>query len=126
MHVGLLEPASNLTMATFNSSTVLISWSAPFTLQGVPILEYSVTIINSACSDRNNTILAAGNTTMVYYAIDPYVNNNITVTVFPINMAGKGESVFTTTNILSQPLSPTSTTVVVVVPSISQHTSMLL
>ena len=107
-------------MTIFNSSTLLISWNPPFTLEGVPILGYIITIDNTASSDKNETIQTPGNAKMLYYTIDPNVNNNITVTLFPINMAGKGESLFTTTNILSQSLSPSTT---LLVPSISKHAS---
>ena len=45
MHTaGLLESVSHLTVILINSSTVLISWSPPFTLEGIPILGYNVTI----------------------------------------------------------------------------------
>ena len=54
MHAGLLESVSNL-IVTINSTTVLISWSPPFTLEGVPILGYNVTITNTT-SGENETM----------------------------------------------------------------------
>ena len=90
-HTGLLEPVSNLTVVSINSTTVLISWSPPFTLEGVPILGYNVTITNTT-SEENETMSVEGDTTMLYYSIDhPDPDNNFTVTVVPINGAGPGE-----------------------------------
>ena len=87
----MLEPVSNLTVVPINSTTVLISWSPPFTLEGVPILGYNVTITNTT-SGENETMSVEGDTTMLYYSIDhPDPDNNFTVTVVPINGAGPGE-----------------------------------
>ena len=82
---GLLESVSNLTVVSINSTTVLISWSPPFTLEGVPILGYDIIIANSV---KNETISVEGDTTMLYYSIDdPDPDSNFTVTVVPINGA---------------------------------------
>ena len=81
---GLLESVNDLTATSFNSTTVLISWSPPFTLEGVPILGYNVT------SDESEIISVEGDTTMLYYSID-YSDNTFTVTVVPINRAGAGQ-----------------------------------
>ena len=87
---GLLEPVSNLTVDSINSTTVLISWSPPFTLEGVPILGYNVTITNTT-SGENETMSVEGDTTMLYYSIDhPDPDNSFTVTVVPINGGGPG------------------------------------
>ena len=94
-HAGLLESVSNLTVVPINSTTVLISWSPPFTLEGVPILGYNVTT-----SGENETMSVEGDTTMLYYSIDhPDPDNNFTVTVVPINGAGPGEDAVTTIEI---------------------------
>ena len=93
---GLLESVSNLAVVLINSTTFLISWSPTFTLEGVPILGYNVTITNTT-SGENETMSVEGNTTMVYYSIDhPDPGNNFTVTVIPINVVGLGESASTT------------------------------
>ena len=90
--IDLLEPVSNLTVVSINSTTVLISWSPPFTLEGVPILGYNVTITNTP-SGENETMSVEGDTTMLYYSIDhPDTDNNFTVTVVPINGAGSGQA----------------------------------
>ena len=54
-----LESVSNLTVVPINSTTVLISWSPPFTLEGVPILGYNVTITNTT-SGENETMSVKG------------------------------------------------------------------
>ena len=80
--------------SAINSTTVLISWSPPFTLEGVPILGYNVTITNTT-SGENETMSVEGDTTMLYYSIDhPDSDNNFTVAVVPINGAGPGEDAF--------------------------------
>ena len=90
--IGLLESVSNLTVVSINSTTVLISWSPPFTLEGVPILGYNATIANTT-SGENETMSVEGDTTMLYYSIDhPDPDNNFTVTVVPINGAGPGQA----------------------------------
>ena len=76
---------NDLTVVSINSTTVLISWSPPFTLEGVPILGYNVTVTNTT-SGENETMSVEGDTTMLYYSIDhPDPDNNFTVTVVPIN-----------------------------------------
>ena len=111
---GPLESVSNLTVVSINSTTVLISWSPPFTLEGVPILGYNVTITNTI-SGENETMSVEGDTTMLYYSIDhPDPDNNFTVTVVPINGAGLGSAV---TAILSQNVFPLlSSTITVRIP----------
>ena len=72
-------------MVSIDSTTVLISWSPPFTLEGVPILGYNVTITNT--TSEENEILESENTTMLNYIFsldDPDPNSNFTVTVIPI------------------------------------------
>ena len=115
--IGPLESVSNLTVVSINSTNVLISWSPPFTLEGVPILGYNVTITNTT-SGENETMSVEEDTTMLYYSIDhPDPDNNFTVTVVPINGAGPGEPSAINT-ILSQNVFPllVSSTIVVTTP----------
>ena len=88
-NTGLLESVSNLTVTLINSTTVLISWSPPFTLEGVPILGYNVTITNTT-SGENETMLVE-DTTLLYSIDHPDPENNFTVTVVPINEVGAGQ-----------------------------------
>ena len=93
LNTGLLQSVTDLTVVSINSTTVLISWSPPFTLKGVPILGYNVMITDTA-SGENETMSVEGDTTMLFYTIDhPDPDNNFTVTVVPINGAGPGENV---------------------------------
>ena len=96
IHTGLLESVSNIgvnrinfTHANVNSTAVLISWSPPFTLKGVPILGYNVTITNTT-SGENETMLVE-DTTLLYSIDHPDSENNFTVTVVPINEVGAGQ-----------------------------------
>ena len=92
---GSLVAVNDLAVVSFNSTTVLIFWSPPFTLEGVPILGYNVAITNTT-SEENETISVEGDTTMLYYSIDhPDPDNNFTVTVVPINIVGPGDNVTT-------------------------------
>ena len=86
---GLLGSVNSLTVTLINSTTVLISWSPPFTLEGVPILGYNVTITNTT-SGENETVLVE-DTTLLYSIDHPDPENNFTVTVVPINEVGAGE-----------------------------------
>ena len=69
-------------MTVINSTTIFIFWSPPFTLKGVPILRYIVTIA-STTSVVNVTV----NDTLLYYLChEPSIN----VTVVAVNGAGEG------------------------------------
>ena len=77
--IGTLESVINLNVTVINSTTVFISWSPPFTLEGVPILWYIVTIT----SGENVTV----NNTWLYY---PCHEPSVDVTVVAVNGAGDG------------------------------------
>ena len=78
---GLLKSVSDLNATIINSTTVLISWSPPFTLEGIPILGYNVTISNTTSSKKNETLQVEGDTTMLYYSIDHIVILIVTATL---------------------------------------------
>ena len=86
-----MDAVSSLTVTTINSTTVIISWSPPFTLEGVPILGYNVTITNTT-SGENETV-SVEDTTLLYSIDHPDPENNFTVTVVPLNRVGSGHSV---------------------------------
>ena len=89
MHAGLLEPVSNLSVTPVNSTTIIISWIPPITLEGVPILGYHVTINTSV--GTSDTILVKSKI-MLYHFIEHTGNTLITmVTVVPINGGGVGK-----------------------------------
>ena len=86
MHAGFLESVEDLTMTPINSTTVLISWSPPFTLDGVPILGYNVTITNR----ENESMWKWVDTGQLLYT-PSHLEDISTVTVVPINEVGAGE-----------------------------------
>ena len=92
--LGRLKPVGNLNATTINSTTVLISWSPPFTLEGIPIMGYNVTIFTSF-SGENETMSVEGDTNMLYYSIedhpDPVSKFTITVHIVSVNVLGAGE-----------------------------------
>ena len=96
---GLLGSVDNLTVLSINSTTVLISWSPPFTLEGVPILGYTVTHIHVLNSGQSETMFVDGDTTMLYYFLDS-PPNNFTITVYAINAAGSNESAVATAQLV--------------------------
>ena len=73
-------------MILLNSTTVYISWSAPFTLEGVDILGYNVCVITTGNKETN---LVIG--TVLYYPLDPDTGN-FTAIVVPFNEIGLGGS----------------------------------
>ena len=84
----MLESVSNLTVTPVNSTTVLISWSPPFTLDGVPILGYNVTFFING--EYEATLIEKG-ITMLYYSFGlSLFENDLVVTVIPFNGGGSG------------------------------------
>ena len=83
---GTLDPVSDLRVTLLNSTTVNISWSPPFTLEGVPILGYIVTVITTG---KKETFLVID--TVLYYLLDPDPGN-FTAIVVPFNQIGVGGS----------------------------------
>ncbi|CAI8038155.1 hypothetical protein GBAR_LOCUS21281, partial [Geodia barretti] len=51
---GLLEAPTDV-YYTASKESVIVSWSPPFTLEGVPILHYSVYITSQGVSEQRNT-----------------------------------------------------------------------
>ena len=51
---GLLEAPTDVHY-TASKDSVIMSWSPPFTLEGVPILHYSVYITSQGVSEQKNT-----------------------------------------------------------------------
>ena len=78
-------------MDSINATAVRISWNPPVSLEGVPILKYTVTITNATSGDD---IIETVNTTLLYhiFSIDsPDPDSEFNVTVIPINMVGAGQ-----------------------------------
>ena len=85
--IGLLDSVGDVTATYINESSVLLSWTAPYTLDNVPITGYDI-------SDDSGRIL---NTTSLSYIlsspdpINPDVCNMTNVTVSAVNGAGIGQ-----------------------------------
>ena len=52
---GLLQAPTDISVETVGVDGIIVSWSPPFTLEGVPILHYSVYITSQGVSEQRNT-----------------------------------------------------------------------
>ena len=78
---GLLDRVGELEWNLINGSSVNLSWTAPYTLDNVPITGYNI----------NNNINTT-NTSILLLATDPDVCNMTTITVSAINDVGIGQA----------------------------------
>ena len=53
--LGLLEAPTDVSVEGISLESVAVSWSHPFTLDGVPILQYSVYTTSQGVSEQFNT-----------------------------------------------------------------------
>ena len=74
-----MEAVTNLNATQKTDQRFLLSWDAPYTLLGVPILEYRVSI-----SGVNRTVPVENSTQLYIFSPD----HNFTVSVVAVNMAG--------------------------------------
>ena len=84
--LGLLASVVDLDYTFINGSSVLLTWTAPYTLDNVPITGYYILngLVNITTTTNNTNItLSATNP-------DPCILNNVSVS--PINDAGIGSS----------------------------------
>ena len=82
----MLDPVTDITLSSINSTTVLISWSPPFTLEGVPILGYNVTITNTVTGENIQNF----STDVPSVQYSPAQNDDYLITIVAINKAGSG------------------------------------
>ena len=82
-HPGLLDSVGELEWNFINGSSVNLSWTAPYTLDNVPITGYN---INNNINTTNTT------TSITLSATDPDVCNMTTITVSAINDVGIGQA----------------------------------
>ena len=86
LDAGLLAPVKDLTATVLNGSSVLLMWSAPYTLDNVPITGYNI-------NDDQGTFLDTVNTTeYILTSSNDDPCNVTTVYVSGINGAGIGDS----------------------------------
>ena len=81
--IGPLASVGNLNYTYITGSSVLLTWTAPYTLDNVQITGYHV--------DNGFNNITTNNTSIVLSATDPDVCNITTITISPINGAGIGE-----------------------------------
>ena len=83
--LGLLDSVVDLNYTFINGSSVLLTWTAPYTLDNVPITGYYIVIglFNITTTNNKSIILSATNP-------DPCILNNVSVS--PINDVGIGSS----------------------------------
>ena len=82
--IGPLASVGNLNYTYITGSSVLLTWTAPYTLDNVPITGYHV-------DDGVNNI-TTNNTSTALSATDPDVCNITVITISPINGAGIGQT----------------------------------
>uniref|UniRef100_A0A1X7TP38 Fibronectin type-III domain-containing protein n=1 Tax=Amphimedon queenslandica TaxID=400682 RepID=A0A1X7TP38_AMPQE len=85
MMQGLLDSVANLDYTFINGASVLLTWTAPYTLDNVPITGYYIVneLVKITTNSDTNITLSATNP-------DPCILNNVSVS--PINDAGIGSS----------------------------------
>ena len=83
-YIGPLSTVNDLNYTFLNGSSVLLSWTAPYSLDNVPITGYCI-------NDGFDNIITTNNTniTLSVTGPDPCVLNNISVAA--VNGAGIGE-----------------------------------
>ena len=81
--IGPLGSVNDLNYTFLNGSSVLLSWTAPYTLDNVPITGYYIN------DGFNNITINNTNSTLSATDPNPCILNNISVTA--INVAGIGE-----------------------------------
>ena len=82
----MLDPVTDITLSSINTTAVLISWSPPFTLEGVPILGYNVTITNTVTGENVQNF----STDVPSVQYSPPQNDDYLITIVAINKAGSG------------------------------------
>ena len=82
--IGLLDSVGNLNH-NINGSSVLLTWTAPYTLDNVPITGYYIVVngVENITTNNTNITLSATNS-------DSCLLNNVSVS--PINDVGIGSS----------------------------------
>ena len=80
-----MDSVGDLNYIFIDGSSVLLTWTAPYTLDNVPITGYYIVngLVNITTTTNNNITLSATNP-------DPCILNNVSVS--PINDVGIGSS----------------------------------
>ena len=101
MHTGLLSGVSNLSGTQIEPDQVTFSWSSPYTLEGVPILGYELSILiisNINGSVISNTHESVNDSSLHVNVSKPDSSEEtcicVNISVNARNMVGDGETVF--------------------------------
>ena len=117
MYTGLLSAVGNLTSTEVDHCTLHFTWTAPYTLQGVPINYYTINITRH--SDGAVLRSDTTNTTEYLYSVSS-LGETLEVVVAAINGAGTGNA----TSIMTQ--SPSSSELIATLKrALSNHKHFL-
>ena len=83
-YIGILASVGDLNFTYINESSVNLSWTAPYTLDNVPITGYSI-------DDNSGRIQNTTNLSYILFSPDPVACDITTVTVSAVNGAGIGQ-----------------------------------
>ena len=83
---GLLEPVIDLKALVNDSTNVLLIWTPPYTLKGVPIKHYSVTITNTISGEKETV-----NTAQPFFFYNSLPGVNYNATVIAVNKVGSSK-----------------------------------
>ena len=84
--LGVLSAVGNLTSTEVDHCTLRLNWTAPYTLQGVPILNYTITINPDIGSESE----AFSSSTVEYLYRPDALGESYTIEVTALNQAGAG------------------------------------
>ena len=90
-YIGKLDPIKP-DYEFINSTSINITWSAPYTLDGVDILGYNITVTNTS----NDNILCTYFTQCTQYTISNHDGDpctELTLTISGYNGAGDGDAI---------------------------------
>ena len=80
-----MSPVGNLTSTEVDHCTLRLTWTAPYTLQGVPILNYTIGVN----IDTDDPFMFSSDTTEYLYTPDA-LGETYTIMVTASNQAGQG------------------------------------
>ena len=101
-YIGILDKVANLRVGFPSEEMGTFTWDDPFTLMGVPILSYNVSITFTSLKN-NNTILTNAQVMVKkeFVVTDPFKNGFCVLmnfTTSAINIAGEGKPNSISTN----------------------------
>ena len=95
---GILSPVGDLINTTVDNCTLIFTWTAPYTLQGVPINYYTINITRH--SDGAVLRTDTTNTTEYLYSVSS-LGETLEIEVAAVNDAGTGNKSSITVSIPS-------------------------